>query len=291
MSLINDALKRAEKSLNNNSPDQHRERIPSFDFEASKKNRKLFVILLIGGTLFFSALIALIMLLRSSPEPVTKTPPPSTSNAEVPAVIREAEVTTEDTEGTNLKTLEREQDLDQEPAEVENDNTGAKGSDVNKPEMPESSDKVESAAAGSAVSEPKKSMNEEMMEGLVGLASKAFVQSSGGKDGKQAQETEKESPKANYTLSTAQETLAMLEAQAKNNKSTYTIQDPIEEYVQNLSITGVMIADDGSQVLINNQVYSTNAKIDPALNLELIDIKPHKLTIKAANGKVYTKEF
>ncbi len=281
MSLINDALKRAEKSLNNNSPDQHRERIPSFHVEPSKNNKKLFIIVLLGGILFFSTLIALIMVLRSKPEPTSINTLSNTSHDV--AFVADVAVEKED---PVIQQLE-------EPIEPENNNTTT----INEPEKPISSNPITtSTAANSTVSptanESQKDLSEEFVQGIVGLASRAFIKTpSSNTDSQKPQESVKESAKETYSLSTAQDTLTMLEKQV-NNTTQYRIpNNPVQDFVQDLSITGVMIADDESQVLINNQVYTNNSIIDTSLNLKLIDIKPHKITIRDAMGKTYTKEF
>lgn len=276
MSLINDALKRAEKSLNNNSSDQHKERIPSFHTEPSKKSKKLFIVILLGGVLFFSTLIALIMVLRSEPKTPLKTPPTN-----IPA----------DTKFVAEINVEQEApEVIQEPQELsepENNSTTV----INEPEPSVPSNSTTSSAEN-ATAEPQMDLNDEFIQGIVGLASKAFTKTpSSNTNAQQSQEPVKENSKESFSLSTAQETLAMLEKQVNNSKTPHILNNPVQDFIQDLSITGVMIADDESQVLINNQVYTNNSTIEPSLNLKLIDIKPHKITIKDATGKTYTKEF
>lgn len=284
MSLINDALKRAEKSLNNNNSDQHKERIPSFDFEPSGKNKKLFYITLFGGTLFFSVLIALIMLLRSIPEPTQKTPQPNT--LATPSFAAEISADKED-----LEKIEASQERNEYPSESEINEATSAG--IDEAQKVASSDRLESPAAENpAANEAKKNLNEEFIEGMVGLASRAFTGStSSNKNSGNPQEAQKESPKQDYSLSTAQEMLEMLEKQAKNNIEVPTPENPIQDFINNLSITGVMIADQGSQVLINNQVYKNHSVISQSLHLILAEIKPHEITIRDSSGKTYIKDF
>lgn len=284
MSLINDALKRAEKSLNNNNSDQHKERIPSFDFEPQGKNKKLFYTLVLGGTLFFSVLIALIMLLRSSPAPAQKTPPPN--NQMTPSFASEiladkkelesTEETQEPTEGTSQSEVDE--------ADIE---------DIDEPEESVLSDSLESLSEENPTpKEANKNLNEEFIQGMVGLASRAFTGApSSNKTSEKSQESQKETPKQDYSLSTAQVTLEMLEEQAKKSKDNSNEENPIQDFINNLSITGVMIADQGSQVLINNQVYSNHSVINQSLHLILADIKPHEITLRDATGKTYIKDF
>lgn len=285
MSLINDALKRAEKSLNDNSSDQHRERIPSFDFEPSKRNNKLFLVALIGGTLFFSVLIALIMLLRS-PAPTPKPTPPTPSTT--PTLIPE-----------NLSGKEAPEAIVQvqetiEPESNENTLDGPINSEEDPEELPptDPAESIEQSSTAEAPTTPqvgsKNDLNKEFVEGIVGLASRAFTgPPPSNKNSQQAPEPE---PK-DYSLSTAQETLELLEKQAKNNKPADTPENPIHEFIQSLSITGVMIANEGSQVLINNHVYSNHSVIDSSLHLILSEIKPHSITLRDSTGKTYVKEF
>lgn len=284
MSLINEALKRAEKSLNNNNSDQHKERIPSFDFEPSGKNKKLFYTLVLGGTLFFSVLIALIMLLRSSPAPAQKTPPPNNQPtpsfaAEILADKKELEATEETQEPTEV------------PSESEIDEATIE--DIDEPEESVASNPLESPTEENPpASEANKNLNEEFIQGMVGLASRAFTGApSVNKKPEKTEESQKEVPKQDYSLSTAQGTLEMLEEQAKNSKDASTVENPIQDFINNLSITGVMIADQGSQVLINNQVYLNHSVINPSLHLILTDIKPHEITLRDATGKTYIKDF
>ena len=116
------------------------------------------------------------------------------------------------------------------------------------------------------------------MEGIVGLASKAFTgPPPSNKDSKQEakdKDLKEIQAKEDYSLSMAKETLEMLEElekQTRNQTVSDSVEDPIQDFINNLSITGVMIAGNESQILINNQVYSKNSIINSSFELKLFN--------------------
>lgn len=271
MSLINDALKRAEKKLDNNSPDKHQERTPSIPLHASSKNNKRFIILLAGGTLFLATLILLVTLL-SSPTP----PPPINSvSIPIPSLVPTFPLTEE--------VLLEDSEEDTSPQEpTEEPLLSAIDTDLEPTEesLPEKSTK-------------SPDITSEMFENLVGFASKAFVKKT---DTDSKKTTADEPPttdesKINYSLSTAQKTLEMLEAEALFQKHVHSPPNPIQNFIDSLEITGVMFSNSESKVLMNNQVYSINSIINKKLMLELIEIHPHEITLKDGTGTEYRREF
>lgn len=276
MSLINDALKRVENSINNNSPDKHKEQIPSF--ASSDKNKKLFFIALIGGTLFFTILILLITLIYSS-----STPPLTPPNPIIPVFSPDIQVD-----------IEKPSQIlqPQEPSEShENESISMGASPVSDTDNDAANPALSVSQETNKLLEGHKDINAEFFESIVGLASKAFVKTPNPDEKTKAQEPTQVESRENYSLSTAQTTLNMIAEEHQSVKKVNNSQDPVRKFIDSLSITGVMISGKESMVLINNHVYFTDSIIDPLLNLTLVDIQPDRIVLKDFRGTTYPVEF
>ncbi len=332
MSLITDALKRVEKSLNDNSADQKlNQPMPPFLPESSGGNKKLFYIALIGGTLFFSILILLLVLIFS-PSPSAKTssnitppPTPNTSNiaistngsneeknlpSEEPAIIPtipstpsnefQEETIPEENFPTENRIDTTAVELQKEPFQ----NAGLEETNA-KESLAASST---SANTNDTANKKAKDLNQELFEGVVGLASKAFTSnpnkpkpsnsSSTNSENAEATENTKENQKPaeeNYTLSTAQATLENIQresqAAGETPKIPETPKTKMQQYIDSLWVTGVMISQDESMALINNRVFTKGAVIDATFNLTLVDVQPQKIVLQDSSGTLYDVNF
>lgn len=307
MSLINDALKRVEKSLNDNSPDQKmKQPMSSYPTEPSGRDKKLFLIALIGGTLFFSILILLLVLIFSnsstSSVPTTSiTPPPSSSGQN--ALINQPEV--EEKENTIIPeesippqktdTL-KENNVTESNIENEEENVPMDSAKSRSNEAPSSDTSTDENVLNNG---EKRDLNEEFFEGMVNLASKAFTRTNS-KLKTQAPTKENiseepvEKPKENFTLSTAQATLEKIQNEERPQKKPQLYRAPknqVQDYVDSLVVSGVMISNNDSMALINSRVYPKNSIIDSTHSLSLIDIQPQKIVLRDGSGNTYDVYF
>lgn len=69
------------------------------------------------------------------------------------------------------------------------------------------------------------------------------------------------------------------------------IDDRIATFVETLRITGVKAAGADSRVLMNDRVYRLNEIVDRTLGLRLINVEANSLTFSDANGANYVKHF
>lgn len=65
----------------------------------------------------------------------------------------------------------------------------------------------------------------------------------------------------------------------------------ILEFLDKLSVTGVRVAGADSRVLMNNRVYKVNDMVDYVLGLRLVGVTSNRLTFRDDNGMTYTKSF
>lgn len=70
-------------------------------------------------------------------------------------------------------------------------------------------------------------------------------------------------------------------------KSTYRIQGLVDKF----RISGIRLADTDSKVLLNDHLFRINDLVEPSLGLRLTAIEPHALTFTDASGNVYLKRF
>lgn len=288
MSLINDALKRVEKSLNDNSPiQQSKQKNSSLTLEPSGSSKKLFFITLIGGTLFFSILILLLILVFSNtsltPPSQTTTIPPSTT----PSLPQ------------NLETHHEPHQIEPPSAPIHTQINPPQPLNNYSPDQPkETSAHSTTNNTETSTTTPdhpihpsteEKTFNQELFEGILNVASRAFINKSPSSTSSPHPALTQQTPKENLHLSTAQKTLDIIEQEAQQSKNFP--ENKTQQFINSLSITGVMISKDESMVLINNRVFLKNAIINPDLNLQLIDIQPQKITLQDNSGSTYTVDF
>ncbi|PWU07595.1 MAG: hypothetical protein C5B43_00095 [Verrucomicrobia bacterium] len=317
MSLINDALKRVEQSINDNSPNSKLNPLPpSFSQEPSGPNKKLFFIALIGGTLFFTVLILLLVLIFSGPssKPTSNEvppPPPPTSNALIPSKNQ-----TQSKENENLITEEPQQPSPPGPNNEDQNHITQKetllqeNSDKVEPEEqtlpeenPDATEDSNPPISSTSNNNGSKDLNDEFFKSIVNLASKAFTRTPTNTKVKNANNTtepslqEDNEPLENdhadsrlFPLSTAQTTLENLQRESQESKPAQKTK--IEKYIDSLSVTGIMISKDESMALINNRVFNKGSIVNPDFNLYLIDIQPQKIVLKdSKTGATYDLEF
>lgn len=301
MSLINDALKRVEQSLNDNSPDQKfKNQMPSYSMESSGRNKKLFFIAVIGGTLFFSILILLLVLIFSqSPSPSSPLPPYSTPNS-TNAIINQPEESKKE-KASSIDTLSKlpiqpidAVEIDQNDIISERE-TEEPSENVSSEDAPK--DSPPSTDSASKVTVPRdsngKDLNEEFFESIVDLASKAFTVDPKKTKAKNSNSESKNGNNAlteeNFTLSTAQSTLDKIQRESELPKEAP--KSKVQQFIDTLAVTGVMISKDDSMALINNRVFSKNSIVDSNFNLTLIEIQPQKIVLRDGAGVIYNVDF
>lgn len=302
MSLINDALKRVEQSLNDNSPDQRfPNKMPSYPMEPSGRNKKLFFIAVVGGTLFFSILILLLVLIFSgSSSPSSALPPsptPSSTNAMISHTQESKEEKKSSIEPSSIPSLQQTDNLEENPSDSVN---SIEPQEASKNESPDVTvDSKESPSSDTIPNVPTsdnsndKDLNEEFFESVVNLASKAFTLDP--KKSKTNNSTESNKDKnenrteENFTLSTAQSTLDKIQRESELQKEAP--RSRVQEFIDSLAVTGVMISKDESMALINNRVFSKNSIVDSKFNLTLIEIQPQKIVLKDGTGTTYDVDF
>lgn len=304
MSLINDALKRVEKSLNENSPGEHsKQQMPPLTFESSSRNKKLFLIALIGGTLFFSILILLLVLVFSNTtltQSSNLTPTLQPNTPSFVAMIKDDETKINPVEQSLQTSPPVDLPTNQNQLNSDIPNESQKTSiELATNEIPNLTTNTEPVTATdqeepSDTASAQKNLNQEFFESILNLASKAFVTKASGPTATDTTSTTSEkssppAPKENYNLSTAQKTLDRIEQESQQPKSVP--ETPVQKFIDSLSITGVMISDKDSMVLINNRVYLKDAIINSDLNLRLTEIHPQNIVLQDNSGASYTVTF
>lgn len=309
MSLINEALKRVEQSLNENSPDQKlKPQMSSFPMEPDKRNKTLFLVAILGGTLFFSIFILLLFLIfsnypsSSSSTNLTTPPTPGLTNAlisqpqdaENEKSSSSLENSIPPSETSTVEKSQNENEIAQEPDNLSLETLAAAPA-------PEENhkDSNESSKAIATNETPEKDLNKEIFEGMINLASKAFTRvPTQSKTKEVAKESNVEQSKndnaekpveTNYKLSTAQDTLEKIQRESDTLKEAP--KSKVEQFIDSLAVTGVMISKDDSMALINNRVFPKNSIIDANFNLTLVDIYPQKIVLRDGMGNTYDVEF
>lgn len=70
-------------------------------------------------------------------------------------------------------------------------------------------------------------------------------------------------------------------------KSTYRVQGLVDKF----RISGIRLADTDSKVLLNDHLFRVNDLVEPSLGLKLTSIESHVLTFTDAGGNTYLKHF
>lgn len=298
MSLINDALKRVEQSLNDNLSIQKSQRnISSLSLEPSGSNKKLFFIILIGSTLFLSVLILLLVLIFSNA--ASTSPSQSTSLAKSnTALLAEPIETHHDQPNHQPNHQPNQTELSIAPTVTQNNHnqSNSDSKEVASSSTSTSNDTEDSNNPSHQTVYPnneERNFNRELFEGILNVASKAFstptTPSITNPPSSDKLAPISQAPKENLKLSTAQKTLDTIEQESQQPKKLP--ENKVQRFIDSLSINGVMISKDESMVLINNQVFLKNATINPELNLQLIDIQPQKIVLQDNLGTTYNVEF
>lgn len=68
-------------------------------------------------------------------------------------------------------------------------------------------------------------------------------------------------------------------------------KDPINEFLDTLTINGIMYSGENSKVLLNNRVFTKNSVVHTRPMLTLSEIRPHELVFRSASGDIFRKEL
>lgn len=77
----------------------------------------------------------------------------------------------------------------------------------------------------------------------------------------------------------------------QESKNTLPQQDPIETFLSKLKITGIMFSGPESKVIIDNRIYSLQSKINDNPELRLLEINSHELVFEDVAGTTYKKKI
>lgn len=289
MSLISEALKKAEESMRQPAVTYKEKQQPineaSFPLETSPKKQKQFIILFSGGTLALTLLILIGILIFGAKPPAQNpskkqsiiaaqsTQPHSIESIEKKLVAKtQKAVDFFEHKETIIESL-RKEEIDKEVSDTEEDdlevialNAQPTAATLRNPLNPSSIKKPLGTTANSP-SSPKE------------------IVTANPKEHQEAPPTNKQQKLLDYISEKEQKLLARTRTHSEEEI------DPIQAYINELNVTGVLISSNENKVLLNNQVYSKNSHLEENFDLELIEIKPRELTFLAKNGQKYRKSF
>lgn len=289
MSLINDALKKAETQLKKSqSVSDLAKQAEHTNFESLQSHQKKFFAYFIGGTAILTAIILGFVFLKSrsfSPYSSISYTQPNTRHNEtlsLASAYPDPEIALNSSEEAVSSAQILSQRLTQ--ALKQSSNLYAYNQVPSKNIDPTATASIEKDSKNAT---SKKDINQEMIEGIVSMASKVLNPSSKEKDMKNPEQNIQEGHKKEwYTVSEAQETE---EISGREQKKHIVPKDPAQDYIDKLNIMGILISNNESKVLMNNQIYTINSNINP--DLKLIEIHPNHLVFTNENGTRYLKEF
>jgi len=77
----------------------------------------------------------------------------------------------------------------------------------------------------------------------------------------------------------------------QESKNIFSQQDSIEIFLSKLKITGIMFSGSESKVIIDNRIYCLQSKVNDDPELKLLEINPHELVFEGVEGATYKKKI
>lgn len=261
MSLINEALKRAQKELNRR-PFEAPKNQPKRNVPQKRQRRSLPLIPLVCALLFGACASVLAILLLETPiAPLAQKSKQKTELVKeynLPVAKLPPVYTPPQTQEPTLNPDETEAIASSAPLILKSTfETFPPG-------------KFNTVIAANNIDSPPTTSNEEMSSEQKYLQAK--------------EELEEITSKALATENT-------FENKALPHTMTPPAKDPIQEFLDTLTINGIMYSGDSSKVLLNNRVFTINSVVHNLPMLTLSEIHPHELVFRSSTGDFFRKEL